>query len=322
MATEVTRERLNFSMSRKVKWRTIAKKIDRFGREYITWLDRNNLEPTGLIERHFTAPVDIPDKYLRFPEAKGWRVDLLLEDYARYLKTALQEWEFRYQDIRGKLQKDEPEEKALKIVGPKPQDWRLIVLLSRGDKWCVGSQAERTPAVVEILGPAPTEAQLRAERLKGPSDLRLDPKLEALIGAGAMRSAFPDELMEEGDYDDAAAFHQAARPVRQSDLDPDGAIARQLKMDRALGIHAGDPGLEEEGSAIGGLADRRAVNRDDEVEEELIGDVDIDEEAIAASAGHTDFEPTWADVEENADPDALGGKKVDPRKNRTRPTKE
>lgn len=297
---EITRERLNYSMQRKVKWRYLAKKYDRFRREYIVWLDRNNSEPTGQVERHFTAPVTVPDEFLKFPDDKPWRVDLDLDGYARFLKKARQEWEARLADIRGKLTKDTPEEKAYEIAGAPPQDWRLVVLLSRGDPWCVGTQENRTPAVEALIGKAPTAAQLRREREKGPADLRLDAGLEALVGmAHVAKSEFPDEIVEREGYDDDMGDddlrERAAQPVTARDLDPDGDMARRARMDAALA--------------------------DDE--DELTGDIDLDDSDAFEAAPVTDFDPTLAEeAEESFDPKALGGKSVNPRKNRTTPDRE
>lgn len=240
MPTEVTRSDLRYSLTRKVKWRFLAKKMDRFKREYIVWLDRNNSEPTGQIERHFTAPIDIPDNFMSFPEDKPWRVNLDLDGYARYLKTARQEWEGRLNEYRAALRADQPDSKAQEKAGDPPQDWRLIVLLSRGDPWCLGITQTRTPAVEALIGPAPTAAQIREERAR-PRDLRLDPALEALIGASpAVNSSFPDEMAQGDDADDAELRSLVNR------ADPE--IERRMKMDEALGLD----------------------------EDELTGDVDID----------------------------------------------
>lgn len=295
MPPEITREKLNFSMTRKVKWRYLSKKFDRFRREYIVWLDRNNSEPTGQVERHFSAPLTIPDEFLTFPNDKPWRVDLDLLAYARYLKASLQEWEVRYEEIRGSLAKNVPDEKALKLAGEKPQDWRLVVLADRGDAWCLGFQAERTPAVVSIIGPAPTLAEIRRLAKLGPKDLRLDPELEALLEMGPKASAqFPDERESDEDSD---LQERALRGVDPQELDPNGALARRMNMNAALDL----------------------IDQDED-EPLLTGDLDLD------TGPDLQFDDDTTDLaealEEHFDPAALGGKKTDPKKNRTKSGKE
>ncbi len=294
MPPEITRERLNFSMTRKVKWRYLSKKFDRFRREYIVWLDRNNSEPTGQVERHFSAPVVIPDEFLEFPVDKPWRVDLDLMAYARYLKSALQEWQVRYEEIRGSLAKNVPDEKALKLAGEKPQDWRLVILMDRGDPWCLGFQDERTPAVVKIIGPAPTKAEIRRLAQLGPKDLRLDPELEALLAEGPKSdSHFPDERETD---EEADLQERSFRGVKAADIDPNGELARRLNMNKALELS-------------------------DESDDEplLTGDLDLDTEPVEMNDELSDLVQA---LEEEVDPAAMGGKKLNPKLNRTKAGKE
>ena len=264
MPPEITRANLNFSTSRKVKWRSLSKKMDRFRRQYIVWLDRNNSEPVGQIERTFSSPIDIPDEFMSFPEAEPWRVELDLEGYARYLKTAKQEWEARYKLIRSKLAKEEPDSKAVDMVGPPPQDWRMVVLMSRGDPWCLGFTQKRTPAVEALIGPAPTLAEIRRLAALGPADLRLDPELDNLSRmAPAVEASFPDE-------EPATTF------------EPDEEAEMQQFMER------------------------------DDDEDMLTGDLDDLEDGPDLAA----------QLEESEDKAALGGKKLNPARNRTKPVRE
>ena len=277
MPPEITRANLNFSTSRKVKWRSLSKKMDRFRRQYIVWLDRNNSEPVGQIERHFSAPVDIPNEFMSFPEAEPWRVELDLEGYARYLKVAKQEWEARYKLIRSKLAKEEPDSKAVDMVGPPPQDWRLVVLLSRGDPWCLGFTQARTPAVEAIIGRAPTPAEIKRQAALGPADLRLDPVLEALAQSGpSVEISFPDE-------GEIAIMKQ---PVEPGELDPEGELRQFMDTTGDESMLTGD------------------------IDDDILGD-DFDTSVDLAEL-----------LEEKVDPTALGGKRTDPRKNRTKPGRE
>ena len=301
MPPQITRERLSFAMNRKVKWRILSKRVDKFGRRYIVWLDRNNLEPTGQIERMFSPPidnqgnvVDVPDTYangrrgLSFPDDKPWRVELDLDGYARYLKQALHEWELRYKEIRGKLSKDQPDERALELNGPKPLDWRLIVLMSRGDPWCLGNTTRRTPAVEAIIGKAPTAREIALELAK-PKDLRLDPELEALIGKG-VDSSYPDELDQE--------LQNANLDVTDEDLDEAGVDPEDLDED-------------DEGDLTG--------------EDGATGDLDLDlADALEDAEDGLNSLEARLDLEEEVDPPAKspGRRKIDPRKNRRRPAKE
>lgn len=297
MPPEITRERLGFAMARKVKFRFLSKKYDPFKRLYVVWLDRANSEPTGQIERAFNinvipeGAVDLPNEFLRFPEDKPWLVVPLFEAYARFLKRALNEWEARYKLHLSKLPRDQREEKALELAGPKPMPWELIVLMSRGDPWCLGKTTKRTPAVEQIIGKAPTEEQLRRERLI-PKDLRLSPELEALVGKHAIDepidpdadpSADPRNFIDEDD-DEEGVFTGSGRvdfdENDDEDFDPDAEM--QEFLDKETGVD----------------------------EEDLTGDLDLDDPDLAD------------ELEEKVDAKALGGKKVNPRKNRTRPKRE
>lgn len=314
-APEITRERLTFSQTRRVKWRFRSKKYDKFKRLYVVWLDRNNSEPTGQIERAFNIPqtdagtLDIPDNFLRFPEEEPWKVVTLFNEYARYLKHALREWELRLEQYISESARGEPVEKAHRKAGPKPLDWRLIVLMSRGDPWCLGFTSKRTPAVEAIIGKAPTKAQLRAQAAAGPRDLMLDDELEGLLaGASPAVSGFPDD-------DDAPITREPAPTsrFRQVDADDEDEAPRRRPADDDDEDDVDD---EDMRAFLASRTGNAEGDDDDEEEDVLTGDLDLD------------TEPRWPDdsapdlaeeTEELVDPKATGGKKQNPRKNNTRP---
>lgn len=206
---EITWTSLRSSQDRNIKWRYKSIKQDKFRRRYVCWLDRNNGDPTGMIERVFRAPVEVPDEYLSYPEDRPWRVDINFEAYARMLKKRLEEWQFKLEQImlqlpggRGRDAKGNPSEEAIKMAGVKPQDWRLVVLAAKGDPWCLGLTKKRTRAVIMILGKESEEQrrQREAERRGAiASDLSLGEELdeaanEGSIGAGGFEDEEDDEL--------------------------------------------------------------------------------------------------------------------------------
>jgi hypothetical protein len=278
MPPEITRERLNFSMQRKVKWRILTKRKDSFGRQYIVWVDRNNLEPTGQIERHFTTPIQayVPDEFLKFPEEKPWKVEVQWERYALYLKAALREWQaivkFHMKKLYGaKGVGVTPTAEAIEAAGPPPQDWRIIVLASRGDPYFLGLTKTLTPAARKLLPDEPVNVPTKKAVIAN-RELRLDPELEKLIGR--TKVAEPEEL-EEKDEDDLAEKEMAAEARR---------LAREL---------------DEEGGS-----DEVA----EEEEREIQSLMDPDEEEGILTGNLTDEQ--LFSVEESADPGAVGGTRV------------
>lgn len=279
MPPEITRERLNFSMNRKVKWRILTKRKDSFGRQYIVWVDRNNLEPTGQIERHFSVPIEayVPDEWLKFPEEKPWKVEVLWERYALYLKNALREWQatvkFHMKKLYGaKGVGATPTAEAIEAAGPPPQDWRILVLAARGDPYLLGLTDKMTPAAKKVLPEerhhVPTRKATFAAR-----ELRLDPELEKLIGRTRVKE--PEELGET-DEDTLAEQELLADSRRQ---------AQEL----------------EEGADAG--ADQVAEEEEREIESLM------DEEPETILTGNLTDEEIF-DVEESADPGAVGGTRV------------
>lgn len=208
-APEITWTALRSSQDRQIKWRYKSIKQDKFRRRYVCWLDRNNGDPTGQVERTFRAPVDVPDEFLSYPEDRPWRVDVNFEGYARMLKKKLEEWKAKLEGVmlqlpggRGANKDGSPSDEALKYVGAPPQDWRLVVLAAKGDPYCLGLTRKRTKAVIMILGKESPEEKLQRETERRgaiASDLSLGKELdeaanEGSIGAGGFVDEDDDDL--------------------------------------------------------------------------------------------------------------------------------
>lgn len=208
-APEITWSSLRSSQDRNIKWRYKSIKQDKFRRRYVCWLDRNNGDPTGMVERVFRAPVDVPDEYLSYPEDRPWRVDINFEGYARMLKKAGEEWDRKLEQVmmempggRGTTDKGAPSQHALKYVGPKPQDWRLVVLAAKGDPWALGLTKKRTKAVIMILGTESEQQRREREAQKRgaiSADLSLGKELdkaadEGSVGTGGFEDEEDDDL--------------------------------------------------------------------------------------------------------------------------------
>lgn len=281
MPPEITRERLNFSMNRKVKWRILTKRKDSFGRQYIVWVDRNNLEPTGQIERHFSTPIQahVPDEFLKFPEEKPWKVEVQWERYALYLKQALREWQaivkFHMKKLYGaKGVGATPTAEAMDAAGPPPQDWRILVLASRGDPYFLGFTKTLTPAARKLLPDEPVNVPTR-KAVVAHRELRLDPELEKLIGRTKVAES---EEMDEKEEDDLAEKELAAEARR---------LAREM-------------------DAEGGGTDDQAAAEEEEEIQSLMGPDDEDESILTGNL----TEEQLFTVEESADPGAVGGTRV------------
>lgn len=279
-APEITRDNLRLSQSRKVKWRQITKRKDVFGRLYVIWVDRNNLEPTGQVERYFTTPHQtvIPDEFLKFPQEEPWKVETDFEGYARLLKRELVVW---HQAVRGHMKRlygalgikdadqSAPTAEALAAAGPPPQDWRLIVLAGRGDPWCLGLQRKRTKAVEAIIGKEEIVEETDVPGLA--ADLRLDPELEALVGKGPKASRIQQ---------DAKLLEERARRVGHGKAPKKGGKGKNAAA------------LER-------------IQNAEELEDELGVDDEDDDEGVLVGSGASaedDELEDLMDVEESADP--------------------
>lgn len=203
--TVITRGDITYALNRrprKMRARRVAK--DQFGRVYVYWEDLNAEAPVGLIDRMFTANVDIPDKYLKFDPDRPWRIAY---DFAGWIRDTVEEerqWDERLKETMQRLYKEKgaedmapggagPTPAALTIVGRKPVPSVLIRALARGDAWCLGFSERRTPLVEAILGKAPKVEKKSASRRAIDESLRLPAGLEELVGQGAILSRFEDE---------------------------------------------------------------------------------------------------------------------------------
>lgn len=279
MAVEVTRERLNYSHGRKVKWRILTKRRDSFGREHIVWIDRTTMEPVGQIERHFSAPVYVPDEYLRYPEDKPWKVDYRWEQYALYLKKELREWQAIVQVHMKKLYGAlgvgrTATAEAIELAGPPPQDWRQVVLAMRGDPYFLGLTDKPTPAakrlIPELATAVPTKKATHTSR-----ELRLDPELEKLIGKTKNVPVVELDEKDEHDLAEEELLLETQRQVRELE---DPAVAARLD--------------EEEDAELERIKASMGSEDDDAVLTGNLSDEDI------------------FDAEESADPGAVGGTRV------------
>jgi hypothetical protein len=292
-APEITWTALRSSQDRNIKWRYKSIKQDKFRRRYVCWLDRNNGDPTGMVERVFRAPVEVPDEFLAYPEDRPWRVDINFEAYARMLKKRLEEWEFKLQQImlqlpggRGRDGEGRPSEEAVKMAGVKPQDWRLVVLAAKGDPWCLGLTKKRTRAVIMILGRESEEEkrQREAERRGAiASDLSLGAELDAAANEGSIGSGgFEDEEDEE-------------LPAGVKKI-----LRRQAKLEREA-------------------AQSVEVGKDDEGADDILDGTDLDDDDLDDLDNDDDIDLSLdpdlenaLDEEEKHDKDGLGGGKKHP----------
>lgn len=296
MPPEITRERLSYSSKRKVKWRILTKRKDSFGRQYIVWVDRNELEPTGQIERYFSTPLQtvVPDEYLKFPEDKPWKVEVQWERYALYLKNALREWQaivrWHMKKLYGaKGVSAEPTPEAIEAAGPPPQDWRLIVLAMRGDPYLLGLTKKMTPAAQKLLPDeavnVPTRKASHVSR-----ELRLDPELEKLIGRTKVEKPQELEPQDEDDLAEKELEAEARRLARElEEGDPDEDVGAEEEEEIAALM-----GPDEDEGILTGIPSRKD---------------DWDEEYVERT-GRPDPDDDFLDVEQSADPGAVGGTRV------------
>lgn len=200
MPPEITRANLRIALSsrRPRKRRDVIRPRDKFGRHYTAYIGRDSGDLEGQIFREFDAPVVVPDHFHRVPADERWKMEINWGAYVAELKQGAAEWEalvkFHMKRLFGQLgaaqaARGEYHPDAIELVGRKPQDWRLVALAARGDKWCLGLQAEPT-AAVRSLAPTPLELAEWAERTaiqKGrarpviDAAFRLDPELERLL---------------------------------------------------------------------------------------------------------------------------------------------
>lgn len=162
MPAKITRANLAIARAalrgttRKVTREVRATPQDAWGRVYVVWLDRNNMQPKGLWERQFSENLPIPEKYLRIPEGQPWLVETDLQAWYRDTIRAHEEWEAREMEARRMFYGQqaysmEPTLESIRHAGEKPIPPELIALASMGDPWCLGFQREPTPAVLAVV---------------------------------------------------------------------------------------------------------------------------------------------------------------------------
>jgi hypothetical protein len=249
---EITRSSLRYALNRKPKKRSfLIRPKDVFGRKYTVWMDKNSEPPApvGLISRNFSEPREcvIPDRFLGIPiidETPIYsRMAIDFDGYITELKEALELWKRDANQWMRKLYKElgvqraargEYTEDVLELAGPMPERWELIELAKRGDKWCLGGQAERTPAVIEILGVAPTMRSPRRAQ-------------------GGQRTQDMGERLES-----LAAQYLKDHPRFEDELDEDETLRPEQAYDRqqrelGVGMDADDPTIgDDEDSTLDG----------------------------------------------------------------------
>ena len=236
--------------TRAKKFRDTVVVHDSFRREYTATLDAGT---RGIVEIFPTvpAPVNVPLQYVSIPERMPWRLEI---DWARYvgdLKRAEREWLMLVDRIMKDLYResadkhDKPTDRALKMAGTRPQDWRVVAMAAKGDPWALGLQEERTRRIVAVIGAAPwMPAQ---QPLAVGDDFGLDEEFGDLM-------ADPSEPLVAAGYTD-----EVAGPVRRT-----APAVRRVVGPPAL------PGDDEEfdldGEGIGEDDVRAALADDDDAE--------------------------------------------------------
>jgi hypothetical protein len=299
---EITRENLMAArLSRKKRiWKELRKPKDRFGRQYVVWVDNVNKHPVTSWEPQFTAPVSVPDRFLSIPEDKPWRCEVDFVSYREELREAVREWQRVLAGMMQKFYPDQPDleppRKILDLVGPKPQRWELVELANRGDPWCLGLTPERTAAVRFFLKDTETFmpnvlAERQAER--GAGTAYLGAEFEQQFGKAVARGA-KSRFADEDDADDAAAY----RAGLGAGSEDEGSF------DLSGDVETGDTFDEYDPTAVPtdlvGDDDFDAADLDDGEER-----VDLDLTKATAAMAAAD---RAADVEEQFDRGAVGGR--------------
>jgi hypothetical protein len=254
---EITRSSLRHALNRKPRKRSfLIRPKDVFGRRYTVWMDKNSEPPSpvGLIDRTFSEPREcvIPDRFLSIPVIDETpiysRMAIDFDGYITELKEALAMWRADAGQWMRKLYKElgvqraakgDYTEDVLELAGPMPIRWELIELAKRGDKWCLGLQGERTPAVVELIGVAPVMRRSRGTKGGGRTQ-DMGEKLESLASQYLRdHPQFEDELDQDEERRLEAAFERQQKELGVG-LDDEDSTLDGDDLDDGHGTDDGD----------------------------------------------------------------------------------
>lgn len=243
---QITRASLRTAMGSKPRKRRSRRLLkDVFKRQYTVWVDLTGEDehPTGLIDRNYTAPVNIPDRYLTIDADRPWRMVVDFVAWVRDLKQARAQWETIVKFWMKKLYGAKgvgvtPTQEALELAGEPPMDFRLAQLTAAGDPWCLGFTSERTPAVRAVIGEGDVVPVAKARRtLSAHAELRLDPELQKLLGARASDAEFEDEAGD--DEVEALDFRRRTDAEDADEEEEDNELTGDADEEEEDGLGAG-----------------------------------------------------------------------------------
>ena len=200
--------------------------FDEFGREYLAIIDTGSKGIVDLMPQ-FSAPVNVPLIYCSIPPRKGWRLEIDWRQYVSELKRGENDWKATLARIMKDLYREAsdgmaPTDRALTMVGVKPQDWRIVALAAMGDAWALGFQDARTARVVKLIGTAPWVPRTGSTDFDDQNNsYGLDLEMRELLGDDAetlvergfqdergrssrRAPAIPKRVLEEADEDEGA----------------------------------------------------------------------------------------------------------------------
>lgn len=189
------------------KFRRAQINKDKWGRKYFLWIDLISGDPTGPIDPQFTAPVMLPPHCLSVPEGRPRSIKLHYRRYIQELRQAEREWEMNLARICEQLYGEKanvarPTRRALKLAGPKPQDWRLVYLAAKGDPWALGFQQEPTEEAKRILGERAARDRELEDVLNDPALREIDAELRAEEGDDLEEEDHGTDSLDDGDLPD------------------------------------------------------------------------------------------------------------------------
>lgn len=245
--------------TKKKKWKTLRKPTDQYGRGYIVWTDTENGDATSAIERQFTAPVDLPDRFMRIDPDRPWRMNLDFVPYIKECRVALAEWEHLAKTLMQKLYGEkagtELTPEVLRLAGHRPQDWRVVELARRGDPWCLGITKTRTAPVKHFIGDndfIPRQLGAGLDGFNG-DDFDLGDEFERQFGKLLGKNK-PVGFQEDRDKDEERQYRARAAAeiaAMEAELDAASEIMDGSRADVQIGddVFAEDDRLADQVSA-------------------------------------------------------------------------
>jgi hypothetical protein len=160
--------------------RTETDFTDQHGRMYHATIETKTGDPCGLIEPLYTAPLMVPQQYLKRVPRQPYTLNIDYTAWKADVRGGWADWQKAGRDHARKLHGDayDPRrpftEEILSIIGPPPQAIDPIIAAEQGNKWVLGLTTRVDLRLAKFFEPEQLDPDYRTPPEEDYRDLEVD----------------------------------------------------------------------------------------------------------------------------------------------------